>query len=151
MPCIQIYGCRALTHTKLIHCNCRIIYQFNPADNPSGGAFKSSDAASGVPAASPIPAASAAPSGAAAKPSDFWQGKVLAPYSGDELVYNATLGDWRTHNGVDAAAAAGDEVPAVKGGRSVVRWRSLMQPAAPGGIAGLHPAVLWAAMWPPGM
>ena len=61
--------------------------------------------------------ASAAPSGAAAKPSDFWQGKVLAPYSGDELVYNVTLGDWRTHNGVDAAAAAGDEVPAVKGGR----------------------------------
>ncbi len=45
------------------------------------------------------------------------RGKVLAPYSGDELVYNATLGDWRTHNGVDAAAAAGDEVPAVKGGR----------------------------------
>ena len=42
---------------------------------------------------------------------------MLAPYSGDELVYNATLGDWRTHNGVDAAAAAGDEVPAVKGGR----------------------------------
>ena len=45
---------------------------------------------------------------------------MLAPYSGDELVYNATLGDWRTHNGVDAAAAAGDEVPAVKGGRVTV-------------------------------
>ena len=84
---------------------------------PASSASPSSDAASGVPAASPTPAASAAPSGAAAKPSDFWQGKVLAPYSGDELVYNATLGDWRTHNGVDAAAAAGDEVPAVKGGR----------------------------------
>ena len=90
---------------------------------PASSASPSSDAASGVPAASPTPAASAAPSGAAAKPSDFWQGKVLAPYSGDELVYNATLGDWRTHNGVDAAAAAGDEVPAVKGGRvSVVEY-----------------------------
>lgn len=87
---------------------------------PASSASPSSDAASGVPAASPAPAASAAPSGAAAKPSDFWQGKVLAPYSGDELVYNATLGDWRTHNGVDAAAAAGDEVPAVKGGRVTV-------------------------------
>ena len=43
--------------------------------------------------------------------------ELLGKYSGDELVYNATLGDWRTHNGVDAAAAAGDEVPAVKGGR----------------------------------
>lgn len=126
---------------------------------PASSASPSSDAASGVPAASPTPAASAAPSGAAAKPSDFWQGKVLAPYSGDELVYNATLGDWRTHNGVDAAAAAGDEVPAVKGGSLLWRtmrfgaawWRSLMQTAAPGGIAGLHPAVLWAAMRPPGM
>ena len=59
---------------------------------PASSASPSSNAASGVPAASPTPAASAAPSGAAAKSSDFWQGKVLAPYSGDELVYNATLG-----------------------------------------------------------
>ena len=96
---------------------------------PASSASPSSDAASGVPAASPTPAASAAPSGAAAKSSDFWQGKVLAPYSGDELVYNATLGDWRTHNGVDAAAAAGDEVPAVKGGRvSAVSYTHLTLP-----------------------
>ena len=26
-------------------------------------------------------------------------------YSGDELVYNKTLGDWRTHNGIDYACA----------------------------------------------
>ena len=26
-------------------------------------------------------------------------GRVLNAYSGDELVYNKTLGDWRTHNG----------------------------------------------------
>ena len=84
---------------------------------PVSSASPSSDAASSAPEASPAPAASAAPSGSAAKSLDFWQGKVLAPYSGDELVYSATLGDWRTHNGVDVAAAAGDEVPAVKGGR----------------------------------
>ena len=84
---------------------------------PASSASPSSDAASSAPEASPTPAASAAPSGSAARSLDFWQGKVLAPYSGDELVYNATLGDWRTHNGVDVAAAAGDEVPAVKGGR----------------------------------
>lgn len=60
---------------------------------PASSASPSSDAASGVPAASPTPAASAAPSGAAAKSSDFWQGKVLAPYSGDELVYQCN--PWR--------------------------------------------------------
>ena len=65
----------------------------------------------------PAPAASAAPSGSAGGSPGFWRGKVLAPYSGDELVYNATLGDWRTHNGVDVAAAAGEKVPAVRAGR----------------------------------
>mgnify|MGYP001042242682 CR=1 FL=1 len=34
----------------------------------------------------------------------LWQG-VLKGYSGDELVYNKTLGDWRTHNGIDYACA----------------------------------------------
>lgn len=28
---------------------------------------------------------------------------MLNGYSGDELVYNKTLGDWRTHNGIDYA------------------------------------------------
>ena len=32
-------------------------------------------------------------------------GRVLNSYSGDELVYNKTLGDWRTHNGIDYACA----------------------------------------------
>lgn len=34
-------------------------------------------------------------------------------FSGSELVYNETLGDWRTHNGADYAAETGDEVHAV--------------------------------------
>ena len=37
-------------------------------------------------------------------------GKILNAYSGDELVYNKTLGDWRTHNGIDYAAKAGETV-----------------------------------------
>ncbi len=37
-------------------------------------------------------------------------GAILQAYSGDELVYNETLGDWRTHNGVDYSAALGEEV-----------------------------------------
>lgn len=83
---------------------------------PASSASPSPDAASSAPAASPAPAASAAPSGSAGGSPGFWRGKVLAPYSGDELVYNATLGDWRTHNGVDVAAAVGEKVPAVRAG-----------------------------------
>ena len=37
-------------------------------------------------------------------------GRVLAVWSGDELVYNETLGDWRTHNGTDYACEAGEDV-----------------------------------------
>ena len=37
-------------------------------------------------------------------------GQVLAVWSGDELVYNEPLGDWRTHNGVDYACKAGEDV-----------------------------------------
>lgn len=88
-----------------------------PASSAASSPDAASDAPSSAPEASPAPAASAAPSGSAAKSSDFWQGKAAVPFSGDELVYNATLGDWRTHNGLDMAAATGDEVPAVRGGQ----------------------------------
>lgn len=37
-------------------------------------------------------------------------GRILNAYSGDELVYNKTLGDWRTHNGTDYAASEGAAV-----------------------------------------
>ncbi len=39
-------------------------------------------------------------------------GKIYAAFSGDELVYNRTLDDWRTHNGVDITAKKGDGVHA---------------------------------------
>ena len=44
-------------------------------------------------------------------------GRVLNAYSGDELVYNKTLGDWRTHNGIDYAAAKGEKVSAPAAGK----------------------------------
>lgn len=44
-------------------------------------------------------------------------GKVSAAYSGDELVYNETLADWRTHNGIDITAASGAPVNAATAGR----------------------------------
>ena len=34
-----------------------------------------------------------------------WNGKVSQAFSGNTLVYNPTLGDWRTHNGIDYACA----------------------------------------------
>lgn len=37
-------------------------------------------------------------------------GKIIAEYSGDDLVYNETLKDWRAHSGVDFAAKLGEEV-----------------------------------------
>jgi murein DD-endopeptidase MepM/ murein hydrolase activator NlpD len=85
-------------------------------------------------AASSVPKPSSAPSGAssgsglvhepselrtgsepadAAAASSYAQpvaGKILAAYSGDDLVYNQTLGDWRTHNGIDYSCTEGDSV-----------------------------------------
>jgi murein DD-endopeptidase MepM/ murein hydrolase activator NlpD len=43
-------------------------------------------------------------------------GKILQAYSGDELVYNETLGDWRTHNGIDYSCEANEKVVACRSG-----------------------------------
>ena len=38
------------------------------------------------------------------------KGKVVEEYSGDDLVYNEALKDWRAHSGVDFAAELGEQV-----------------------------------------
>lgn len=43
-------------------------------------------------------------------------GEVLMAFSVDELAYNPTLEDWRTHDGVDIAAASGSTVLAACNG-----------------------------------
>ena len=43
-------------------------------------------------------------------------GAVSRAFSGETLVYCATLGDWRTHNGVDLACPVGTEVKAIGDG-----------------------------------
>ena len=83
-----------------------------PAANSASGV---PEPASRQPAASSSPSASSAPgSGSVSEPaalqSDSAPGRVLAVFSGDELVYNKTLGDWRTHNGVDYACKPGETV-----------------------------------------
>ncbi len=46
-------------------------------------------------------------------------GAMLQAFSGDELVYNETLGDWRTHNGADYAADLGEAVIAPVAGEII--------------------------------
>ena len=43
-------------------------------------------------------------------------GEIFATYSGDKLVYNQTMGDWRTHNGIDLKAEQGSDILAVSAG-----------------------------------
>ena len=82
-------------------------------------------AATEKPSATPAPAAAQAPKATAAPPAQtvtkpgIWDAKPLAAFSGNELVYSATLGDWRTHNGVDYAASRGAEVTAPAAGKVV--------------------------------
>ena len=44
------------------------------------------------------------------------EGEVLTAFSVDRLVYSETLGDWRTHDGVDISASAGTAVLAACAG-----------------------------------
>lgn len=74
---------------------------------------------------------SSASSSAAAASMQPGFGKILNGYSGDELVYNKTLGDWRTHNGVDYACAEGSAVSAPCSGKVTEtgtdgRWSSVV-------------------------
>lgn len=43
-------------------------------------------------------------------------GEVMTEFSGDELVFNKTTLDWRTHNGVDFAASEGEKVLCIADG-----------------------------------
>ena len=82
-----------------------------PSQAPASSSASSSGPAGGQPG-------STAP--AAAQDTGFVQpvsGPVAAAYSGNELVYNETLGDWRTHNGVDISCAADAAVKACRPGK----------------------------------
>ena len=78
-----------------------------------------------TPTAAPIPEAPAqvlttpTPEPTTATASVFtWpvKGEVLRAWSVETLVYDQTMGDWRTHDGVDIASAAGTQVMAPAGG-----------------------------------
>ena len=44
------------------------------------------------------------------------QGSIQVPYSITTLMYDSTMADWRTHDGIDIAAAQGTQVLAAAGG-----------------------------------
>lgn len=69
-----------------------------------------------TPAPTAAPAAPAAETVPAAAPG-IWSAKPVTEFSGNELVYSTTLSDWRTHNGADYAAPAGESVTAGKAGK----------------------------------
>lgn len=80
-------------------------------------------AATPAPTAAPSPAAKATeaptPAPATATASVFtWpvKGEVLRAYTVEALAYDRTMGDWRVHDGIDIAAAAGTQVMAPAGG-----------------------------------
>ena len=77
---------------------------------------KPQNTVSSAPSSSPASSAPAAPaSSQPAQTPSFASpraGATLQAFSGDELVFNDTMKDWRTHNGMDLAGAAGDAVTA---------------------------------------
>ena len=54
------------------------------------------------------------------EPAPIWirpvSGEILRPFTSDSLLYDETMGDWRTHEGVDYAAENGTRVYAIGDG-----------------------------------
>ena len=92
-----------------------------PSDSPAASSARiTAPPASEAPAASAAPAVSEAPAPSAAPaPLVFtWpvKGTVIAGFSVEALAYNETMGDWRTHNGLDIASERGTQVLAAASG-----------------------------------
>ena len=47
------------------------------------------------------------------------RGDIEVPYAVETLLYDATMADWRTHDGIDIASTVGEEVIAAAGGTVV--------------------------------
>ena len=91
-----------------------------PQQTPSGASSGAQSGSGSLREPSALQGASS-PASSSAQPAaaPSTPGRVLNAFSGDELVYNKTLGDWRTHNGVDYAASRGAEVTAPPTGKVV--------------------------------
>lgn len=90
-----------------------------PTDPPAGASARITlPPASAAPAPSAQPAPSAVPSHAPAPLVFTWpvKGTIIADISVETLAYSETMGDWRTHDGVDIAAPLGTQVLAAANG-----------------------------------
>lgn len=100
-----------------------------PKTDSASPSESSQSAAASQPAqqSAAAPEASAQPSEQAAA-SSVWpvSGEIIQSCSGDELVYNETLKDWRTHNGTDIACAEGAEVKAVSAGKVAAAYQDTL-------------------------
>ena len=102
--------------------------QSSDAKTDSEGSKSSGNAAKDTPKESSKDSAKTSPGGKSASgqnnagsaaPTFFVKpvaGEVLRAFCVTELVYDRTMGDWRTHNGADFSAAAGETVSAVADG-----------------------------------
>lgn len=90
-----------------------------PSDPPAAGSARIDAPASAAPSAQPVPSPAPAPSAAPAPLVFTWpvKGEVVAGFSVEALAYNETMGDWRTHNGLDIAASRGTQVLAAASGQ----------------------------------
>ncbi len=77
-------------------------------------------------AAEAVPEESVPASAPAAQQPPVWvrpvEGAVTIPFSGEELVFQPTFGDWRVHTGTDYAGDEGDRVYAVTDGMVERVW-----------------------------
>ncbi len=85
-----------------------------PATPRPTAAARPAQTAVPTPAATPKPAA--APQSAPTSLAWPVRGEVLTGYTVEALAYDVTMGDWRTHAGIDIAAAVGTEVRAPASG-----------------------------------
>ena len=103
-----------------------------PQQTPSGASSGAQSGSGSLREPSALQGASSPASSSAAPASTQpVSGRVLNAYSGDELVYSSTLGDWRTHNGVDYACAQDAQVCAPAAGKVTAvdtdgRWGSVV-------------------------
>lgn len=120
--------------------------QQNGVNISSGGADSSSGASSSQqPAAQPSSgSASSVPQNEPALQFSLpVAGKKIGPYSGGKLVKDATLGEWRTHDGLDLGAAKG--TPVYAAGRGTVAsvkedglWGTVVSIGHPNGLTTVY-------------
>ena len=103
-----------------------------PQQTPSGASSGAQSGSGSLREPSALQGASS-PASSSAQPAaaPSMPGRVLNAFSGDELVYSSTLGDWRTHNGVDYACAQDAQVCAPAAGKVTAvdtdgRWGSVV-------------------------